>query len=141
MNPKEVHHWLDVNPKVEQPLNSVCRPENQLEFLEIVKTRPDYSYNGVNLIKHPSIDPMEAVKIFFAKFEVKKHISCIYGGFTKKNFELFLKNQTECQKNHKEAMYRKSAHRTLIKLMESLSTIRVDQRTGRVYPHLFTELR
>ena len=141
MNPSDVNHWLDVNPKPTQPLNSVCKPQNQPEFLRIVAERCDYTYNGLNLIKHPSMDVMEAVKIFFAKFEVKDHISTMYGGFTKKNFNTFIKNQLECQRSHKEAMYRKDAKRTLVKLMESLSTIKVDQRTGRVYPHLFMELK
>lgn len=126
LDTKKVQFWLDTNPIKEQPLSKVCRLENQSEFLEIALKHPQYTYNGLNLIKKPKHKPIDEIEKFFSTFDFQPTQQTPYGYFEKGNFKRFVENQIKCAKSHKETIYRASAMKTLTKTMDYLSMKKVN---------------
>jgi hypothetical protein len=123
INKESFHHFLDTNKKEVLDINHVCRKENQAEFIELLKERSDYKWNGLNIRKLKQKDQLQEIDEFFSNFdfESKQQYELPYGFFTPKTLKQFATNFISCAKQNKTNYQGVSAKLSLVKLMEYLS--------------------
>lgn len=117
------HHFLDTNPKDVLDLNHICKKENQAEFLELLKTRKDYRYNGLYIEKVQVKSQLQEIEEFFSTFDFdkSKQYETPYGLFTSSDLKKIVSNFIQCSKKNKDYHYRTGAITSLQRLMDFLS--------------------